>query len=123
MAVPDNRQERRTSADLTVQVWGADIDGVRFAQAAVARNISARGALLLGIERTLRSGDLIRIQHRNRSARFRVVWVKRCAPTESPEVAVQRIAAEQCPWQEAIAAAIALSTASDQSRIVAAVPV
>ncbi len=123
MPVPDARREQRTLADLTVQVWGADDNGAPFAQAAVARNISVRGALLLGIQRTLRCGDLIRIQHRNLSARFRVVWVKRCAPTERTEVAVQRIAAEKCPWQEAIAGTIALRTTPDPSPIVTAVPV
>jgi hypothetical protein len=121
MAVPDNRLERRTLADLVVQVWGTDIEGLSFAQAAVARNVSARGALLLGLKRTLRCDDLVRIQHRDQSARFRVVWVKRCAPTESTEVAVQRIATERCPWQEAIAAAIAFSRSSEQSGMAAAV--
>ena len=103
MALPDNRQEQRSLADLMVQVCGVDDNGMLFVQAAVVRNVSVRGALLLGIERTLRSGDLIRIQHRDQSARFRVVWVSRCAPTERTKVAVQRIATEKCPWQEAIA--------------------
>ena len=56
-AAAERRCEPRALVDLAVQVKGIDADGERFEQAAVARNISLAGALLLGIQRTLRPGD------------------------------------------------------------------
>lgn len=75
MALADNRRDPRSAVELTVQVCGIDADGKRFEQAAAAKNISMRGALLVGLQQTLRSGDVIKIQHGGGSARFRVVWV------------------------------------------------
>ena len=102
MSAIDNRKEPRAPTDLNVQIWGADVDGMNFVQAAVVRNISGRGALLLGIERILRSGDLIRIQYGARSARFRVVWVSPGAIIQQLKIAVQRIDSEACPWEDQI---------------------
>jgi hypothetical protein len=76
--------------DLAVQVKGIDADGERFEQAAVAKNISLAGALLLGIQRTLRPGDVLRVRHGERSAKFRIVWASPSALAGAIKVAVQR---------------------------------
>ena len=100
MPAPERRSEPRVSVDLSVQVYGIDADGKRFEQAVKARNISLRGALLVGLERTLRSGDLIKIQRGDRSARFQVVWVSPDTLARTLKVAVQRIEADACIWAD-----------------------
>ena len=97
-AAPERRCEPRAFVDLAVQVKGIDADGERFEQAAVARNISLAGALLLGIQRTLRPGDVLRVRHGDRSAKFRIVWASPSAG--AVKVAVQRIEAEPSIWKE-----------------------
>jgi|SRR5208337_3756336 len=96
----ERRCEQRAIADLAVQVTGIDTVGKRFEQAAVARNISLAGALLLGIQRKLRPGDLLRVRHGDRSAKFRVVWVSPSTLAGAIKVAVQRIDTEPSIWQE-----------------------
>lgn len=103
MAAQDQRVELRLPADFGVQIWGTDANGINFAQAATAANISSRGALLLGIQRKLRSGDLIRIQYGEASAKFRVVWASPCPVAAGNKVAVQRIETEPCIWGDGLA--------------------
>jgi len=102
MAAPDRRSEQRVPADLPVQVYGIDEDGKRFEQAATAKSLSPRGALLLGLNHGLRSGDLIKIQLGEGSAIFRVVWVSPSTLTGGIKVAVQRIEADPCIWADKI---------------------
>ena len=102
MPAPDRRSEPRVSVDLSVQVCGIDADGRRFEQTAAAKNISLRGALLVGLGRTLRSGDLIKIQLGDASARFQVVWVSPDTLAGKLKVAVQRIEADPCIWADKI---------------------
>ena len=113
MPIPERRSEPRVSVDLSVQVCGIDADGKRFEQAAKARNISMRGALLVGLERTLRSGDLIKIQLGDASARFQVVWVSPDALAGKLKVAVQRIEADPCIWADEMVQETGLPTGHD----------
>ena len=113
MPVPERRSEPRVSVDLRVQVCGIDADGKRFEQAATARNISLRGALLVGLDRTLRSGDLIKIQLGERSARFQVVWVSPDTLARTLKVAVQRIEADPCIWADKMVQQAELPTGHD----------
>ena len=96
MAAPDRRSVPRAPADFSVQVCGIDADGKRFEQAAAAKNISLRGALLVGLQGAFRSGDLVKIQLGDKSAAFRVVWVSPGKRTGGIKVAVQRIEADPC---------------------------
>jgi hypothetical protein len=96
----DRRREQRTSIDVTLLVWGVDTHGERFLQEAHARDISLSGALLSGLETDIRSGDVIGILCGKRKARFRVVWVRYDDTGDKMMVAVQRLAADACPWPE-----------------------
>ena len=96
----DRRREPRVASSLTVLIWGTDIEGQRFAQSARARNISQQGALLAGIERQLRPGDPLGVQHGSKRARFRVVWARRSGTEEKTLAAVQKLESEACPWLE-----------------------
>lgn len=96
----DRRREPRTPTDITLLVWGIDTHGERFLQEARARDISLSGALLSGMETDIRSGDVIGVLCGKRKARFRVVWVRYDDAGDKMMVAVQRLAADECPWPE-----------------------
>jgi len=96
----DRRREPRAESNLAVLVWGTDAQGLPFAQTALARNISGQGALLSGINQTLRYGDLIVIQYQKLRARFRVVWTRNTSNGDKTLAAVQRLGSDQCPWKD-----------------------
>jgi len=66
--------ERRLQVQLPVQVEGKDALNRPFVQSAHTLNVSERGACIGGLERRLRSDDLLRITHNNHTACFRVAW-------------------------------------------------
>lgn len=64
----------------------------------MASRISGGGALLSGMARAVRPGDLIRIEYHNRKARFRVVWLGGRESEQRTQAAVQKLEDEECPW-------------------------
>jgi hypothetical protein len=96
----ERRREPRVASGLKIQVWGIDAQGTRFAQSALARNISGQGALLSGVEQALRAGDLVGIRYGERRARFRVVWTRKSESENGVQAAVQRLEEDACPWKE-----------------------
>lgn len=99
----ERRHEPRTPINLPLQVWGVDVKGERFLQAARARDISLSGALLSGLETDLRSGDVLGILYAGRKARFRVIWVRYDGDGDKMLVAIHRFAADTCPWEDLLA--------------------
>jgi hypothetical protein len=94
----EHRQEQRARSDLAVQVSGRDANGDAFSQSVNASNISKGGALLSGLSREVRSGDLIWVEYEGRKARFRIVWVGDSHSGLKSQVAVHRLEKEECPW-------------------------
>ena len=94
----ERRHESRTQADIAVRISGRDTSGDLFAQSAVASSISGGGALLSGIERKVRTGDLVWVQYEERKARFRIVWVRDSESGRKTQAAVQKLDHEECPW-------------------------
>jgi hypothetical protein len=105
----ERRTEERLAADIPVRILGLDSNGVRFEQDAVAENISARGALLSGINQALRPRDLLIIRYREKQACFRVVWTRHSGGERKTQAAVQRREADECPWPELISSRAAVS--------------
>jgi hypothetical protein len=99
----DRRREPRTDIDLGLTVWGIDTRGDRFLQETRARDISLSGALLVGLDAELRSGDVIGILYAGKKARYRVVWVRHSGTSDKVQAAVHRFAADECPWKELLA--------------------
>jgi len=81
-------------------VWGVDTRGDRFLQEARARDISLSGALLIGLDAELRSGDVIGILYAGKNARYRVVWVRHSGTSDKVQAAVHRFPDDECPWKE-----------------------
>jgi hypothetical protein len=111
----DRRREPRTPIDITLLVWGIDTHGERFLQEAHARDISLSGALLSGLQTDIRSGDVIGVLCGKRKARFRVVWVRYDDAGDKMLVAVQRLAADECPWLELLNEASETASTSTDS--------
>jgi hypothetical protein len=96
----DDRPEERVDAKIIVRVWGMDADGRPFFQNADAANISSEGALLSGIRHSLKIGDVIGIQHEDKKARFKVIWVKDAGRPRMVDAGVQILANQRTPWLE-----------------------
>jgi len=94
----DNRPEQRVESQIIVRVWGMDADGRPFFQNAHAGSISSEGALLSGIRHSLKVGDIIGIQHNEKKARFKVVWVKNAGLPRMIEAGVQILSNQRSPW-------------------------
>ncbi len=103
----DRRQEPRVLSNLEVKITALSEDGSPFTQSALAKNISVGGALLNGLGRRLRCGDLIRVQHGETAARFRVVWIGSNGRLGPYSAAVQKLKEEPCPWAELLVASVA----------------
>jgi hypothetical protein len=105
----ERRQQTRVPLELSVRIWGLDAKGSRYAQQAIAKNISLGGALISGIALGLRPGDLIGVQHGEKEARFRVVWARDSGGPNKHQAAVQKLDGSECPWKEILQKAPSLA--------------
>jgi hypothetical protein len=96
----ENRPEARLETDIPVRIWGMDADSRPFFQNAMAGKISSDGALLSGINHSLKTGEVIGIQYGERKARFRVIWSIDAGPARKIEAGVQILAQQMNPWQD-----------------------
>ncbi|MGA8493315.1 MAG: PilZ domain-containing protein [Terriglobales bacterium] len=95
----DKRPETRVATVILVRAWGMDADGRPFFQNANATNLSSEGARILGISHPLKSGDVIGVQHEEKKARFKVIWVIDSGVARQIEAGVQVLPNQQVPWQ------------------------
>jgi hypothetical protein len=72
----EQRSEPRRDQRLVVTIKGRDNTGQFFMQEAVASSLSTSGALLSGICREIRPGDLVWVEYAGTKSRFRVVWLR-----------------------------------------------
>jgi len=94
----DKRPETRVATIILVRVWGMDAEGRPFFQNANANNISSEGAMISGIAHPLKAGDVIGVQHGEKKARFKVVWVVDGGVARKIEAGVQILPNQQSPW-------------------------
>ena len=77
MATPSSgtsKPKRRFGLVLPVSLSGTDGAGKRFHQLAYTVDISNGGVCLAGVSASVKIGDPVEIQHKQRRARFRVAW-------------------------------------------------
>jgi hypothetical protein len=94
----EQRDEPRIHERLVVTVQGRDKSGQPFTQEAVASSVSESGALLSGITRHVRPGDLLWVEHAGKRSRFKVVWIRDSETHQLIQAAVHRLEREPCPW-------------------------
>jgi hypothetical protein len=96
--------EARSAAELLVRVWGMDADGRAFFQNAMARNLSAEGAQLTGIDHALKVGEIIGVQHGDKKARVKVAGVSDAGLPGKIVADVRIVSGQPCPWEGLTAA-------------------
>jgi hypothetical protein len=94
----EKRSEPRIHDRLVVNILGRDKNGQPFTQEAVASRVSESGALLSGITRHVRPGDLLWVEHAGKRSRFKVVWVRDSESQQLIQAAIHRLEKEPCPW-------------------------
>lgn len=94
----DRRQSPRVSTLLPVRVWGVDAHSLPFMQLATVTNISASGAVVQGIQRQLKPGEVLEVQFSCEKAEFRVVWVGILGGSQQGQVGLERVASQPCIW-------------------------
>jgi len=94
----DRRRKRRVTAHLSVRVWGVDAKAQPFMQLARVKNISMKGALLQGMLRTVKPGEVVQVQFGDEQAQFRVVWAGRKGTSAEGQLGVEGLPAEPSIW-------------------------
>jgi len=94
----DRRRNRRVAAFLTVRIWGIDAKSMPFTQHAQVRNISDHGAVLQGMIRPVKAGEILRVQHDNDQADFQVVWVGKPGTQRQGRIGIQSLPSEPTIW-------------------------
>src|SRR5882762_3704294 len=85
----DRRKERRLNLELPVRIWGMDRMAQPFAELVRVRNVSNRGAILIGLRAKVQTGEVLDVQHGAARAQFRIVWI-----SLSGEAGIQALAFE-----------------------------
>jgi len=94
----DRRRKHRVTAHLPVRVWGVDAKAQPFMQLARVRNISTKGALVQGMLRPVRPGEVVHVQFGEERAQFRVVWAGRKGTPAEGELGIEGLSAEPSIW-------------------------
>jgi len=71
----DRRRERRLNLELPVRIWGVDRMARPFGEIVRVRNVSNRGAVLMGLRSKVQTGEVLDVQHGASRAQFRIVWM------------------------------------------------
>ncbi len=99
-SVPERRRELQIKMTIPVRISGVDGDGNPFEEDVTATKVRGSGALLLGVERRTRCGDLIGITYKGTTAQFTIVWIQDFGSKRKFKLAVRRLEGESCAWQE-----------------------
>ena len=92
------RHEPRRNESLVVHINGRDRTGHFFNEQVVASRISKSGALLSGLSRHVRLGDVISVAYGGKKSRFKVVWLRDSESHHLIQAAIHLMNAESCPW-------------------------
>ena len=93
-----NRRDPRIPARLQVRIAGMDANARTLLQIVTTRNISRHGALLEGLQGTLKPGEIISITYKNNKGRFRVSWVGDAGTDRAGQIGVQSVDPTKCIW-------------------------
>lgn len=94
----DNRNEPRSNTALVVRINARDTTGESFTEDVIATGLSKGGALLSGVSRPMRSGDLLWVEHGGKKSRAKVVWVRDSETNDLIQAAIHLMKTEACPW-------------------------
>jgi hypothetical protein len=69
---------------------------------ASVKNLSGSGAVIHGMRRQMRPGEILEVQMDEEKAQFRVVWTGMPGTQAAGEIGLQRLACEPCIWTVAL---------------------
>jgi hypothetical protein len=95
----DRRRNPRVTALLPVRIWGVDANSLPFAELARVKNISDGGAVIMGLRRRVRPGEILEVQSDEGKAQFRVIWVGRAGSRTEGEIGLQSLPSEPNIWE------------------------
>ena len=98
----DRRRNSRVTVRLPVRIWGVDAHDLPFMQLASVRNLSSTGAVIQGMRRQIKPGEILEMQLDEEKAQFRVIWTGRQGTESAGELGLQSLAAEPCLWAVAL---------------------
>ena len=98
----DRRRSPRVTAHLPVRIWGVDAHDLPFMQLARVKNLSGTGAVIRGMHRRVRPGEILEVQMDREKAQFRVVWTGMPGTHAAGEIGLQRLASEPHLWGVAL---------------------
>jgi hypothetical protein len=87
---------------LQIRIAGIDVNGRPLLQMVTTRNISRGGALLEGLQGTLKPEETVSLTYKNNKARFRVSWVGETGSAKAGQIGVQSVDATKCIWDTAL---------------------
>jgi hypothetical protein len=98
----DRRRNPRVAAHLPVRIWGVDAHDLPFMQLASVKNLSSTGAVIQGMRRQIKPGEILEVQFDEEKAQFRVIWTGGHGTHSAGELGLQRLASEPCLWGVAL---------------------
>jgi hypothetical protein len=106
----DRRQKPRVTAFLPVRIWGVDAYSLPFMQLARAKNVSGGGAVIQGLSRQVRPGEVLEVQTEEAKAQFRVIWVGKAGSRSQGQIGVQSLPSEPDIWDLDVCGASSFGT-------------
>ncbi|HXP17698.1 MAG TPA: PilZ domain-containing protein [Terriglobales bacterium] len=98
----DRRRSPRVCAHLPVRVWGVDAHDLPFMQLAIVKNLSTTGAVIQGMLRQVRPGEILEVQLDQEKAQFRVIWSSAPGTCGAGEIGLETMDSEPSLWGVAL---------------------
>ncbi len=95
----DRRRQPRVPTFMPVRVWGLDANSLPFVETATVTNISGSGAVVQGLTRRVKPGEILDVQLGQEKAQFRVVWAAWPGTPAEGEMGLERLELEPCLWE------------------------
>ena len=92
------RRELRKDVALTVRIFGTDANGHVFSEIVSTVNVSLEGAMLRGVDRPVKAGEIIGLTYGKNKARFRVQWAGEPGGPLEGRIGVQNVAPSTSIW-------------------------
>ncbi len=91
-------REQRKQVALTVRIFGTDSTGHVFSDSVATVNVSFEGAMLAGVKRPIKPGEIIGLTYGKNKARFRVQWVGEPGTPNQGRMGIQNVMPTSCIW-------------------------
>jgi hypothetical protein len=98
----DRRRNPRVTVHFPVRIWGVDAHDLPFMQLASVKNLSSTGAVIQGMWRQIKPGEILEVQFDEEKAQFRVIWTGMHGTHSAGELGLESLGSEPCLWGVAL---------------------